>query len=77
MNPSGHPAVKSECNLQRLDQFLESDHDRIEDAELVAHLDVCPACRTYLETHAGDAVLWRNASTLLKPSEFDLAGSQL
>ncbi|MDX1968176.1 MAG: serine/threonine-protein kinase [Planctomycetaceae bacterium] len=77
MNPSENISGTSACDPQRLDQFLQSDHYRIEDAELVAHLDVCPSCREHLESRAGDAEVWMSATTLLRPCEFDYASSHL
>jgi serine/threonine protein kinase len=63
----------SECDLHRIEQFLRSDHYRIEDQdrELITHLDSCPGCREYMETSAADRATWDNARKLLAPSEYD------
>ena len=42
------------CDLQRIQDFLNSDHYHMQDTDLLAHLDVCPSCRDYLEALAGD-----------------------
>jgi serine/threonine protein kinase len=63
------------CDHQRIDDFLNSDHVGLEDAELVSHLDVCRDCRVYLERHAADPRSWSQAAEFLQQTEFDLAGS--
>jgi serine/threonine protein kinase len=65
----------SRCDHQRIDDFLNSDHVGLEDAQLVSHLDFCHDCRVYLERHAADAQSWNQAAELLRQTEFDLAGS--
>ena len=70
-------AAGSPCNCARIDRFLTSDHYRIEDEdpELMTHLNVCLACREYMESQAADIQTWNEAKTLLRPSEFDNASS--
>lgn len=63
------------CDQQQLDQFLNSDHYRIEDSELIEHLDSCVECRTYLDQQAAAPDLWQKTGCHLKPTEFDMAGS--
>jgi hypothetical protein len=67
----------STCDHERLEKFLLSDHYRIEDEELIAHLDWCTACREKLEAQAGDAQSWKSAAALLKPSEFDSSSTAI
>jgi|GEM_PF-2267097 len=62
------------CSRQRADQFLNSDDYRLEDAELIAHLDTCDQCCEYIDSQAATPEVWSNLSTLLKPGEFDEAG---
>ncbi|MEO1525688.1 MAG: serine/threonine-protein kinase [Planctomycetota bacterium] len=64
-----------ECDPNRIGAFLESDHYDLEDPELIAHLDQCDACRAAVESAAGDSKQWSRASELLKPTEFDQAGT--
>lgn len=63
------------CDLNRAEDFLNSDHYRLEDEDLVAHLDHCETCRRYLESKAGDRSLWSSAADMLRPDEFDQAGA--
>jgi serine/threonine protein kinase len=63
------------CDLQRIQDFLNSDHYHLEDADLIAHLDVCPVCRKYLESQAGEPERWEQASKMLQTHEFDQASS--
>lgn len=63
------------CDLQRLHRFLDSHHTHDEDDELITHLDGCESCRVYLEATAGAEEQWNQATELLRPSEFDQAGS--
>ena len=63
------------CDLQRIQDFLNSDHYQLEDADLIAHLDVCPACRKYLEAQAGEPERWVQATQMLQTSEFDQSSS--
>jgi serine/threonine protein kinase len=63
------------CDLQRLRDFLNSDHYHLEDPDFLAHLDVCSSCRDYLEAQAGEPECWEQASKLLKTLEFDQASS--
>ncbi len=68
-------AQASDCNRNRINDFLSSDPVGFDDAELVRHLDTCAACRQYLETQAAEPERWSKATELLQPSEFDRAGS--
>ena len=63
------------CDLQRVRDFLNSDHYHLEDADLIAHLDACPTCRQYLEAQAGEPVRWEQATQMLQTHEFDQASS--
>ena len=63
------------CSLQRADQFLNSGDYRIDDIELITHLETCDQCREYMDTQAATPEMWSNLSTLLKPGEFDEAGT--
>lgn len=62
---------QSQCDPQRAKEFLNSDHYDLEDHGFMAHLDTCQACRTELESQAGDDSQWQRAMELLKPTEFD------
>jgi uncharacterized protein (TIGR03067 family) len=63
------------CGPQRADQFLNSSDYRIEDVELITHLETCDQCREYMDRQAATPEMWSNLSTLLKPGEFDEAGT--
>jgi serine/threonine protein kinase len=63
------------CNRRHIDDFLNSDHVGFDNAELIAHLDTCVACRHYMETQAAEPEQWSQATELLRPTEFDLASS--
>ena len=63
------------CDHKRIDAFLNSDHVALDDPQLVDHLDTCAACRNYIETQAAEAERWAKATELLKPTEFDRAGT--
>ena len=63
------------CDRKRIDAFLNSDHVALDDPQLVDHLDTCAACRNYIETQAAEAERWAKATELLKPTEFDRAGT--
>src|SRR3712207_4252253 len=65
-------------------EFLPCDSAVIEDlltgrlhvedqSRLESHLDACPACRRRLEESAADDEQWRDAATLLRDDELDLA----
>ena len=64
-----------DCDLRRIDEFLSADRAGLEEDHLLAHLDVCAACREYMETRAADADNWADAAELLKPGRFDYASS--
>jgi len=65
----------TDCNHQRIDDFLRSDQFGIEDQQLVAHLDNCVVCRQYMESQVGDPVSWSQAAQMLQPGTFDIAGT--
>lgn len=69
------PQTLPDCDHQRAKAFLSSDNYRLEDEQLLAHLETCSACRDFMETHAASAEMWKHASTFLKPGEFDEAGA--
>ncbi len=75
MNSPQHNSPVTGCDLKRVQDFLSSDHYHLEDSDFMAHLDVCPACREYLEAQAGEPERWKQASQLLKTHEFDQASS--
>lgn len=75
MNSPLHNSPKAGCDLQRVRDFLNSDHYHIEDVEFTSHLDVCPSCRDYLESQAGEPARWMQASQLLQTHEYDQASS--
>jgi serine/threonine protein kinase len=75
MKPPQHNAPAAGCDLQRVQDFLNSDHYHLEDADFMSHLDVCPTCRDYLEAQAGEPERWKQASQLLQTHEFDQASS--
>ena len=65
----------NDCDHKRIDAFLNSDHVALDAPQLVDHLDTCAECRNYIETQAAEAERWANATELLKPTEFDRAGT--
>ena len=65
----------NQCDLARADAFLESNDYRLEDSEFVAHLDTCQSCRAYLDANAAELETWNEAGELLRPGEFDQAGT--
>jgi serine/threonine protein kinase len=75
MNSPKHNAPATGCDLQRVQDFLNSDHYHLEDADFITHLDACPSCRGYLEAQAGEPERWEQASKLLQTQEFDQASS--
>ena len=68
-------AQRNDCDRRRIDAFLESNHVALEDPQLIEHLDSCQSCRDYIGSQAAEARSWAQATDLLKPSEFDNAGS--
>lgn len=73
-SPEQHSHVVG-CDLQRVRDFLNSDHYHLEDNDVLAHLDVCPSCRDYIEAQAGDPDRWTQASQLLQTHEYDQAST--
>lgn len=63
------------CDHKRIDAFLNSDHVALDAPQLVDHLETCAECRSYIETQAAEAERWAKATELLKPTEFDHAGT--
>ncbi len=74
MSPEPNSPAAS-CDLKRIHAFLNSDQYHIDDADLTAHLDVCPSCRAYLEAQAGEPERWQQASLLLQTHEYDQASN--
>lgn len=74
MSPE-HDSPAASCDLKRIHAFLNSDQYHIDDADLTAHLDVCPSCRAYLEAQAGEPERWQQASLLLQTHEYDQASN--
>ncbi len=74
MSPEPNSPAAS-CDLKRIHEFLNSDQYHIDDADLTAHLDVCPSCRAYLEAQAGEPERWQQASLLLQTHEYDQASN--
>ncbi len=70
-----HESPIAGCDLQRVQNFLNADHYHLDDADFIAHLDACPACREYLEARAGDPLQWKQAKDLLQTNEFDQASN--
>lgn len=70
-----YESLAAGCDLKRIHEFLKSDQYHLEDADLTAHLDVCPSCRAYLEAQAGEPERWLQASQLLQTHEYDRASS--
>ena len=75
MNEPSNTKCHRQCDRQKLDQFLTSDQYRLEDNELIEHLDSCTECRSYLAQQAAAPELWQKTEKLLKPTEFDVANS--
>ncbi len=75
MNSPEHKSPAANCDLQRVQDFLNSDSYHLEDADFFAHLDVCQSCRAHIEAQAGKPDHWVQASTLLRLHEFDRASN--
>jgi serine/threonine protein kinase len=75
MNSPQRNSPTAGCDPKRVQDFLNSDHYHLEDADFMAHLDVCQSCRDYLETQAGEPERWKQASLLLQTHEYDQASS--
>ncbi len=73
MNSPEHNAPATGCDLQRIHDFLNSDHYHLEESVLLSHLDECPSCREYLEAQAGEPERWQQATKLLQTNEYDQA----
>ncbi len=68
-------AQANDCDLKRADAFLRSNQYQLDDADFIAHLDACEACRAYLEANAADPDAWHRAGEMLQPREFDKASA--
>ena len=75
MNQTVSQTDQADCDLERIDQFLQSENFHLEDVELIAHLDVCESCRDYIEGKAASHDLRDTTSRLLQADEFDVADS--
>ena len=65
----------STCDHQRLENYLQSGNFQVDDPQVIEHLDWCQPCREYAQRHAGDAQAWQHIADLLRPHQFDQAGS--
>ena len=72
--PETFPGVPP-CDLARIHRFLASDNYNLDDSDLISHLDECESCRVHLEQQAIGEELLHTAAKLLKPDEFDSAGT--
>lgn len=66
MNPA-----ELHIDAQQLQRLLASEHDVVEAADLLEHLETCGACRQQLEKLAADAGSWDDAQRFLSPSGLD------
>ena len=64
----------NQCEQQRIDAFLQSESVWIE-TDLAEHLEKCDHCRDYMSAQTADPDQWTEARELLRPSEFDVAGT--
>ena len=64
----------SQCDRRRIDAFFRNELAD-SDTELTLHLETCAECRLYFDAQAAQPSLWLEAQQMLKPSEFDQAGS--
>ncbi len=63
------------CDHAKLDALFVDDRVRVDDADLVEHLEACDSCRAHMESHAAAPEEWARIARLLQPSVFDHAGS--
>ncbi len=75
MKSPEHDSPTAGCDLQRIQNFLNSEHYHLEDTDLIAHLDICLECREYVEAQAGEPEHWLQAKDLLQTNDFDRASS--
>ncbi len=75
MNQPTNPADAGTCDTLRITAFLQAHDYQLADPELFAHLDRCEACRRELDTQASDDEWRSRVAELLRPAEFDSAGS--
>ncbi len=59
------------CDPDRLESFLNGNLSSLQEREFTLHLNSCENCRRLLERQAAEPEAWREAETLLKPSNFD------
>ena len=63
------------CESAEIARFLESDDYRVEDSAFIEHLDSCESCQVRLEKHAADGATWERLIGIIRPQEFDEAGT--
>lgn len=76
MNRHKHDLQAADCDHERIDHFLNSADYHLDNLVLIEHLDQCESCREYIQHQAGAEDWWQKTSSLLKPTEFDQAGTQ-
>ncbi|HEY3967785.1 MAG TPA: protein kinase [Planctomycetaceae bacterium] len=59
------------CDPDRLESFLKGKLSAPQEREFTLHLNSCENCRRSLERRAAEPEAWREAETLLKPTQFD------
>jgi hypothetical protein len=64
----------NQCARKRIDAFLQAESVWIE-TDLAEHLETCADCRDYLSSQTANPDQWTEARELLRPSEFDVAGT--
>ncbi|MEO1616411.1 MAG: serine/threonine-protein kinase [Planctomycetota bacterium] len=64
----------NQCDRQGINEFLQGESVRIE-ADLAEHLETCDDCRDYMLAQTAEPELWTEARELLRPTEFDMAGT--
>ena len=64
----------SQCDRKRIEDFFRNELAD-SDTELTHHLETCAECRLYFDAQAAQPNLWLEAQQMLKPCEFDQAGS--
>lgn len=64
----------NQCERQRIDAFLQGESVWIE-TDLAEHLETCDSCRDYMSAQTADPSQWTEARELLRPTEFDVAGT--
>lgn len=64
----------NQCDRIRIDSFLQGEANWIE-TDLAKHLETCQECRDYMHAQTAAPDHWSEARELLRPTEFDLAGT--